>query len=143
MTPTLCAENKQEIKNKILPQRAYVAGTKGLLVSWLERNKLGKKVREEKLQWDLGTHQRGPTSRGSPILLLLVEVGHDGQQAADEGLTAALLVRLRGQKSTSLLGLCQFPLQLDILLSEKQQVLLQLGHLLCEGNKESSLPRQV
>lgn len=149
MTPSLCAQDKQET-DKIFPQGTYVLETKDLLKSPTEKNKLGKKVNkwEEVALWP-GSKAKGldsptgPVSRSSPVLLLLIEVSHNRQQAANEGLIVVFFVCLCGQKSASLLCLCQFLLQLDILLSEKHQVLLQLGHLLCKGDKESSLPWQA
>lgn len=74
--------------------------------------------------------------RSSPVLVLLVEVSHDVQQTADEGVCScraggALARGLSSKHGTAPLCVSQLLLHLDILLPEQGQVLLQLGHLLC------------
>lgn len=70
----------------------------------------------------------------TPVLFLPVEVGDDGQQAADEGvagLGGGTTGGLSRQHGALPLRLYQLLLHFDILLAQQGQVLLQLLHLLC------------
>lgn len=80
--------------------------------------------------------------RSSPVVFLLVEVGHKFQQAADEGVCTRLAGRglagsLRGEHGAAPLGVGQLLLHLHVLLPQQGQVLLQLPHLLCAGRNKS------
>lgn len=87
------------------------------------------------------------SARASPVLVLLVEVGHDGQQAGDEGVPggggrAPRARDLGRQHGTLPLRLHQLLLHLHILLPEQRQVLLQLLHLLCASEESKVGDRQ-
>lgn len=74
----------------------------------------------------------------SPVLFLLIKVGYDVQQAANEGVGSyraggALARGLSSKHGTAPLCVSQLLLHLHILLPEQGQVLLQLGHLLCSA----------
>lgn len=85
--------------------------------------------------------------RFSPVLLLLIEVRHDGQQAADEGVTGlrggAGYRGLSSQNSAAPLRLHQLLLHLHILLLQQSKVLLQFLHLLCAHDGQTVAKRAV
>lgn len=76
----------------------------------------------------------------SPVLFLLIEVGYDVQQAANEGVGSCRAAGARGgglrsEHSTAPLCVSQLLLHLHILLPEQGEVLLQFGHLLCDNGE--------
>lgn len=84
----------------------------------------------------------------SPVLLLLMEVADDVQQAANEGVAScrAAGARTRGlcsKHSTAPLCVGQLLLHLHVLLPEQGEVLLQLGHLLCDSGSEKLTKRNT
>lgn len=84
------------------------------------------------------THLFQPWS--SPVLFLLIEVAHNVQQTANEGVGrcragGALARGLSSKHGTAPLCVGKLLLHLHILLPEQGQVLLQLGHLLCPTSK--------
>lgn len=76
-----------------------------------------------------------PQEHFLPVLLLLIEFRYNGKKSTDESVTGVVLVSLGSQKVASPFCISKFLLQLHILLAEKHQVLLQLGHLLCRGTQ--------
>lgn len=97
------------------------------------------------------THSPPFPPRALPVLFLPIEVGHDDQQAADEGVSSrgsgraggALARGLCSQHGTALLGVGELLLHLHILLPEQGQMLLQLGHLLCHAPGGQNKMQQV
>lgn len=78
--------------------------------------------------------------QSSPVLILLIEVGHNVQQTANEGVCSCrargtLAGGLSSEHRTAPLCVGKLLLHLHILLPEQGQVLLQLGHLLCPTSR--------